>query len=119
MAASLAKVMTCWVGCIVVFACSGRRVAVSAAPGNMFTLKSFLLIQLAYRTGPDGGALVIKAFRSSAEAFNSLRILTYFFFERGGGQNTAASLLMHNVFLRKMNGIRNKTMFDNENAISH
>lgn len=76
----LTKVPTCWVGCIVVFACSGRRVAVSAAPGGMFTLKSFLLIQLAYRTAPDGGALVIKAFRSSDETFNSLHILSFFIF---------------------------------------
>lgn len=110
---SLTKVPTCYVGCIVVFACSGSRVAVSAAPGGMFTLKSFLLIQLAYRTAPDGGALVIKAFRSSAEAFNSLHILSFFFLF----QSATASLLMHNVLLRKMNGIRNKTMFDNENAI--
>lgn len=112
MAASLTKVSTCGVGCIVVFACSGSRVAVSAAPGGMFTLKSFLLIQLAYRTAPDGAALVIKAFRSSAEAFNSLHILSFFLFH-----SATASLLMHNVLLRKMNGIRNKTMFDNENAI--
>lgn len=74
----LTKVPVCWAGCIVVFACSGSRVAMSAAPGGVFTLKSFLLIQLAYRTAPDGGALVIKAFRSSAEAFNSLRILSFF-----------------------------------------
>lgn len=117
MAASRSKVPTCWVGCIVVFACSGRRLAVSAAPGGMFTLKSFLLMQLAYRTAPDGGALVIKAFRSSGEAFNSLHILSFFilFFLF---QSATASLLMHNVLLRKMNGIRNKTMFDNETAIS-
>lgn len=96
------------VGCIV-FACFGRRVAVSVVPGSVFTLKSFLLTQFAYRTAPDDGALVIKAFRSSTEALNSLYIFTLisFLFQRA-----TASFLMHDVLLSKMNEIRNTIIFN-------
>lgn len=100
----------CSVGCIVVFACFGRRVAMSVVPGSVFTLKSFLLTQFAYRTAPDDGALVIKAFRSSTEALNSLYILSFFLFFLF--QRATASFLMHDVLLSKTNEIRNTIIFN-------
>lgn len=100
------------VGCIVVFACFGRRVAMSVVPGSVFTLKSFLLTQFAYRTAPDDAALVIKAFRSSTEALNSLYILSLFSFFLFLFQRATASFLMHDVLLSKTNEIRNTIIFN-------